>query len=340
MKCDYCGDPTKDDKFVSWEDNTYHDSCLREHVVLCAFCGDTTKDLTFVEYQGAYYHRSCLREHVLACNFCNNPIRSDSYTSHEGRNYHVFCFKEHIAIRCTLCRESIDDTYVTDYWGGTYHVGHKEEAASCDFCGRLMWKDNLEGGVRHEGGWYLCAWCRKSSVADVGEANELVGEVADALRRNGINVDDRSVGVRLVAASELRKLSTNRSHRLRGLTIHQTATDASGQTRHSEIEVLLLIGMPRVQMTGTIAHELMHVWQIRRCRKRTYLTLSEGSCNYAAYLVLKDMPGEQSKFMIHKLMEDKDRIYGGGFRRVRRYAEENGTDAWLALLEDNGRLPE
>jgi hypothetical protein len=99
--------------------------------------------------------------------------------------------------------------------------------------------------------------------------------------------------------------------------------------------------MPRVEMIGTLAHELTHVWQFLHGRLRSDRALSEGSCNFASYWVLRQMaPGEESDFIIESMLRDEDKIYGEGFRRVKRYVEQNGISGWLALMTDRDqRLP-
>jgi hypothetical protein len=43
--------------------------------------------------------------------------------------------------------------------------------------------------------------------------------------------------------------------------------------------------------------------------------------------------------VIANLVEDDNKIYGEGFRRVKRYAESEGLDAWLNRLKKKDHLP-
>jgi hypothetical protein len=90
---------------------------------------------------------------------------------------------------------------------------------------------------------------------------------------------------------------------------------------------------------STLAHELTHVWQFMAGRLKNDRALSEGSCNYAAYLVLQHYGGKQTEYAISNIIDDKDEIYGDGFRRVKRFAEENGIAAWLELLRKKNHFP-
>jgi hypothetical protein len=46
-----------------------------------------------------------------------------------------------------------------------------------------------------------------------------------------------------------------------------------------------------------------------------------------------------SEYVVTSLIGDENDIYGEGFRRVKRYAEAEGTDAWLDRLEKKNSLP-
>ena len=65
----------------------------------------------------------------------------------------------------------------------------------------------------------------------------------------------------------------------------------------------------------------------------------EGSCNYASFLVLESIDDEESRYGIQNLLDDPDPVYGEGFRRVKRFADENGRARWVALLAKKSSFP-
>lgn len=337
LVCEFCKNEKEDYSYVSFLGAVYHESCFPQ-VVRCAYCKDPDKDDTFVIYRGNYYHDSCLREHVLACAFCHLSIDEDNYITYEDKSYHQKCFDAHVALRCSFCGERIAGKHTKDFWGNTYHTTH-DGAPACDFCRRLLNAEQRAGGIDYDDGRSLCKTCRPSAVCDEDTARQLAAKVSRKLRRLGIDVDEEDISFHLVDRDRLRELTKDRPHDVRGATTCQVGLDGRGQTQFSQFEVFLLYGMPEVGMIATIAHELTHVWTIQNGRSRTNWTLLEGSCNYASYLVLSEMPGEPSRFVMDSLLNDADRIYGGGFRRVKRYAEEHGTEGWLLLLTTNGDLP-
>jgi len=337
--CAYCNEPAKVDSFVTYKGESYHSSCVREYVVLCAYCEQPTEEDTFVDDDGKIYHRTCFRKYIVPCAFCMNPIRDKTYTSSKGKNYHSNCYEEFIVLRCTLCRERIEGDYFSDYWGGSYHPSHKSDSPSCDFCGWIL-RMPLEGSaVEYSDGRYLCGSCHASAVTTVKEVKTLASEVSEQLRSIGIDVDVDAVSFHMVGAEEMRQLNRHSKHKLEGLTTYLEVVEAPGRTIYEEIDVYVLYGIPRVQMIATLAHELTHVWQLIYGRLIIYRTLSEGSCQYASYLVLKEIPGGESEYIIHTLTETYDRTYGDGFPRVKRYADENGISSWLTLLKNNDPLP-
>lgn len=85
-------------------------------------------------------------------------------------------------------------------------------------------------------------------------------------------------------------------------------------------------------MSSTIAHELMHVWLFHRDFPLDDAPWVEGSCSYAAYLCVRDDESKDAAFQRHLFEADPDSIYGGGFRRVKRYVDVHGVEAWLDAL--------
>ena len=160
-----------------------------------------------------------------------------------------------------------------------------------------------------------------------------MGEVARMLENFGINVDPRPIELRLVGLQELRRISSDSSHDTKGFTDYLVTKNLFGHVKRETIKVYLLSGMPRVHMKSTLAHELTHVWQFQHGRLEQDKTLSEGSCNFVSYLVLRKTGGTEAEYVIANLLKDPDPVYGEGFRRVKAYAETEGLSAWLRLLE-------
>jgi len=300
----------------------------------CNACGSGISGAYF-ETKGVLYH-----PHHFICSHCSDPI-TGPYTTYRSSNYHDNCFRNHIARRCTLCNDVIAGQYIVDYWGNAYHLRHQKNASSCDFCDRFVTEDLLKGGVRFSDGRLLCRICHASAIKRIGTAKELMNEVTRHLKRIGMNLDDVDLRLHLIGIKKMQVLADHRSCDLRGVTDYHEEKNLFGRTKKRKIDVYLLYGMPRVEMIGTLAHELGHVWQFLNGRLHGDRALSEGSCNFTSYWVLKQIaPGEEGDFIIESMLRDEDKIYGEGFRRVKKYVEKNGISEWLALLvRDDPRLP-
>ncbi|HET6372767.1 MAG TPA: protein DA1, partial [Candidatus Polarisedimenticolia bacterium] len=256
---------------------------------------------------------------------------------HEGKLYDQACYDKHLALRCVVCGKVLEGSYSEDYWKNSYHTEHERDTPRCEYCGRFISERLTGGGVQYADGRWICEICRRPAVTGINEANGLMAEVSRHLAKIGLQVDTRPIRLELVGRDRLRTLSGKGQDDLKGFTHYTEQTDGGSVSR--TIDVYILYGMPRADSVFALAHELTHVWQNLNGRTDNDESLSEGSCNYAAHLVLQDYPSEYSRFLQESLMASSDPIYGEGFRRVKRFAEERGRSEWLALLKDKNKLP-
>ncbi len=292
---------------------------------ICAKCGQAIKGAQF-ETGSAFYHPHC-----FSCAHCGEPIK-DTYSVYKNKNYHTHCFEDHVALRCAVCDGIIQGEYLIDYWGDAYHKSHQGTVLQCDFCQRFIYGPFLDGMVRFSDNRRLCGRCAPSSITKTGEVRLILAEVAGILGSYGMRVDIAPIEILLVDADELKHIASSSSHDTKGFSDYLVRKNIFGQVKSETIKVYLLFGMPRTQMTGTAAHELAHVWQFQNGRLDQDPALSEGSCNFAAYLVLRKKGGKEAEFVIDNMLKDPDPVYGEGFRRVKRYAEKEGLQSWLKLL--------
>jgi hypothetical protein len=294
---------------------------------ICGVCGQPIHG-NYFETGGKFYHPGC-----FTCELCKKPI-DGPYTVYHGKNYHTACFEEHVALRCAVCGGIIQGKYLLDYWGNAYHTRHQGDVLQCDFCQRFIVGPVVEGMVRLPDGRSLCSKCAPSSVTSARDARSILVDAADKLRSVGVEIDPRPIELRLVGQDELARIAGTRSKDTKGFTDYLVEKSLFGRVRSETIKVYLLNGMPRVQMASTAAHELMHVWQFRNGRLDRAADISEGSCNFASYLVLRKIGGVEAEFVIDGMLKDPDPVYGGGFRQVKTYAEKKGIASWLRLLKE------
>ncbi len=294
----------------------------------CKACREPIGFAPYTEAGGFIYHRSC-----FTCEYCKKAIK-DSFTAYRKKNYHTPCFEEHVALRCAVCGGIIEGQYLLDYWGNGYHSQHEGSVVQCDYCQRFIVGPLADGMERLPDGRTLCAKCAPASVTSIKEARDIMADAAKKLGKRGISVEPASIELRLVGLEELRRIAGRSSRDTKGFTDCLVEKYRFGMVKNEDVKVYLLNGMPRAQMAATAAHELMHVWQFRNAKLHQDPALSEGSCNFASYLVLRRIGGQDADYLIDGMLTDPDLVYGGGFRRVKRYVEKHGIPAWLRLLKE------
>jgi hypothetical protein len=304
----------------------------QEPAPVCAACDKPILEDCF-KTRGEFFHSACFR-----CAYCNRPI-TGGYAEYRDRNYHNECFETHVALKCSLCEKVIQGEYLQDYWGNSYCIRHENEAPVCDSCGRFISEPTTGGGVRYDDGRFVCNVCRPKSITDIDDILVLVHEVAEHMESFGMKVDYNGIRIHLVGRGDMQKLSGHHSEGLRGFTDYREDFRVFGRSQGRKMDMYLLYGMPRMELVSTIAHELAHVWQFNRGRFRNDRAWNEGSCNYAAFLVLGRYPGKESSFFRTSLSRDDNDVYGEGFRRVKTLAEAEGSKSWLRYLARSTDFP-
>ena len=112
-----------------------------------------------------------------------------------------------------------------------------------------------------------------------------------------------------------------------------------GLWKSERIRIYVLSRMPRVILRSVLAHEFMHVWLFTHAPLDMDPVLCEGSCEYAARLVLAGLNDPYVEFLDEAQEESDDLVYGTGFRSVRDYVRRVGVDAWLVYLRSHSTPP-
>jgi hypothetical protein len=157
------------------------------------------------------------------------------------------------------------------------------------------------------------------------------------LKTYGIDIGDQYIPASLVDKTIMSRVDDKHIDP-NGYTYIERTTSL-GITVKRSMDIFLLNGMPRMHFIATLAHELMHVWLYENAPDDMDPAFCEGSCNYAAYLVLMKFPGKESEFIRTTFRDETDSIYGDGFRGVADYVDEHGTAKWLSYLKSNRNPP-
>lgn len=324
--CDHCKKPIESGNYYEADGRYYHANHF-----LCERCSRPIGKQKYWTENGKIYDSTCyVTLFNPRCAYCDKII-ADRWVIFGGREYHKSCYEDHVAERCAICNKPLEGTYLYDDFGNKVHAEHLNEVKQCDYCSRLI-APASNGGEQYRDGRIVCGICLETAITDKREADSLVRIVRGYLAAEGIIVSAKKIPLELVDKNEMAKITQSPKKALQGFTKFTQRETMLGLIKDNSIKVYVLEGMPRMAFIGTAAHELMHVWFGLNSRFNTDEVLSEGSCNYAAYLVLKNYQ-DDAELAIKQLNTDKDPVYGEGFRKVKTYAESVGTQAWLDYLK-------
>lgn len=230
---------------------------------------------------------------------------------------------------CGYCKRPITDRFFRDYWGNKYCAIHLNREPQCDYCGRLISRELTRGGTTYSDGRRICGLCSSTTVDREEKGERLLQLVHDELAFQGIEILPFKPEFYLIDRSRLKKLG--RQSETRGFARYTKET-VNGEVKSFRLMIYILTGMPESSFISACAHELMHIWLYSRGISGLSPKLEEGSCNYAAYLILKTLGTPEAAYRIHELMEDRSPVYGKGFQKVYRMVEERGIAYWLNNL--------
>jgi ribosomal protein L24E len=290
---------------------------------------------------------------VLQCSFCKKQIPEGLYYKVEGKIYCPECYKTHIQVICDYCGKPIEGEYHIDYWGNKFHSFHEKETEKCEFCNRLISEKITGGGKKYADGTNICNICFSNSIQDDDRARIIMREVSDELRWLGIDIENSDeISLRLVDKNELMVVAKNTKiipHQ-KGISVHNYTISSQNEISDESFSIYILKGLPELHFVKVIAHELMHVWQYKNAPLNNDIVLSEGSCNYAAYLLLKawqkkikyiNSPEQKKEiqYLLTYLETNDDPVYGKGFQEVKKIVARMGVSYWLQYLRKYKALP-
>ena len=238
---------------------------------------------------------------------------------------------------CAVCGKAIEGKYLKDFWGNSSHVGHLRSNPSCDYCGRIISQRSTGGGSTYEDGRQICALCKEEAVEDKDTGLQILYEARDLLEKSGIVLKPFNPAFSILDRKTLKRYT--KSGEEQGFTHARKKSDGAGRILELKIRVFVLHGLPYFAFLTTAAHELMHAWIHLNGRNDAKKWLKEGSCNMAAYLVLRQKRDLKAEYQIRQMREQKDKVYGKGFRKVHRYVKSRGVKQWLEVLRKRKSLP-
>lgn len=228
-------------------------------------------------------------------------------------------------MKCYICNRLINGSYYTDVWGHVVCADHfnSGEITNCSSCRGFTDRQHTLSDGR-----VLCAACKNNVLENDDDIHLVLSDVLYNLHKRGF--DDLlmdTVDVEIVSAKQIATLRGGEVNiNNKGLTHSQIKTSFAlfGNSRKLYHKIYILESLPKIEFAGTLAHELLHVWQVQNGIHPPPLWC-EGLCNLGTYYTYIMMPSPLTKIFKKTLMENPDQIYGDGFRRVLKLESEIGV---------------
>lgn len=335
FKCNCCGQAI--DKTYRQEGNKfYRPECFRKkRGLVCAHCNQVLGK-TWITSDGKNYREECYRKFIQAkCPICKLPI-SQQFIEHEKQKYHVHCYKKHKLPKCSVCSKPLEGTYLKDSWGNLYYEYHNGvKTPTCFSCNRVISHRTSNGGVKLKDGRSLCSFCNKYAIVQPSQVLIHNRAARATLQNVGISGIPSNINIELVDRKQLARLTNGLSYHIqggmRGLTLSEETLVGKKRTNSSHT-IYLLQHMPTIELEGVLTHELIHVWLFENRIKLTSVE-TEGLCNLGNYLTYSKNPSPMAKHFLQTLHEDKDPIYGDGYRKMKSKLDQLGWPRFLASIK-------
>jgi hypothetical protein len=273
----------------------------------------------------------------LLCDYCRRMI-TGPYLVYDGRNLHEACYYQHYARHCGICSTVISGQYIFNSWGDTVCAVHLGEYPTCEYCDRLVAPQLSGPGAHYKDGRDVCGNCESWAVKDPAEVQALLDTVRQALVTNGILID-RELQLSCIDKRQMLDVNSALGKEAWAYTDFKQRASFFGLWKSESIRIYVLSRLPRVILQAVLAHELMHVWLFAHAPLDMDPTLCEGSCEYAAHLVLRGHRDAYADFLRESQETSDDLVYGVGFRSVRDYVKRVGVPAWLDYLRGHSTPP-
>lgn len=328
MKCSKCNEDISGE-YCKVENEIFHKNCFN-----CEKCGEIIAS-EFQKLDGNYYHSKCYKEKAgLFCAQCENLL-DKTWIVANNKKYHEKCYRENIQLMCLICQKPIEGEYIVDYWGNKAHKKHGifTKTSLCECCGRIISDKTSNGGFKTNDGRLICGICRTDFVTETFQISMLKREVEALLGSVGIiipSIED----IILTDKSSIKKLSALGDSLGFANTKKTTQNDEIINIEHT---IYILHSLQRIQFLGVLAHEMIHTWLnqnlIELPKEET-----EGFCNLGSYLVYKNRQDDISGYLMKQLEENKDAIYGDGYRKMKKELETIDWEKLIMKIRNESRV--
>ena len=246
-------------------------------------------------------------------------------------------------MECVICNHEIKGKYYLDFWKNAVCGEHYErnETVFCSSCSSIMAND--EKSHLADGRW-LCATCQAQAVSQPYQISKIKKLVLYRFLDEGICFYDKNLDSTPIEIVDVARLAQLRNQppsiTQKGLTITRSVSSLGdmlfGSTPKMSHQIYILDHLIKIEFAGTLAHELMHVWQNEN-RINLPTPQCEGLCDLGSWLAFNTIKSSKTQYFLKMLQENPDPIYGDGFRHVYSKYLQIGWEGVLKLAH-SGKL--
>jgi len=250
------------------------------------------------------------------------------YTFDQSGNYHLECYKSFKAPKCAICSEALEGEYLLDPWENKFHKNHSTDFCHC--CSRLISLLTSKGHRVYNDGRKICGICQESEILNQHQTVPAKLRVIEVLKKVGFDHVPGFIKVDFADKITINKLlGTSMTNNTHGYT-KTIFKRENGRVTGKEHSITMLTGLPKLQFDSVLAHELLHVW-LNEKNLDLPDEQTEGFCNLGAALICEQEQSDFSRILLKKLAEDPDKVYGDGYRKMKKRLEEIG---WPELIRE------
>lgn len=157
------------------------------------------------------------------------------------------------------------------------------------------------------------------------------------LESDGIRFEQSKL--HLALASDASVPSSGSGRRTLGVTVIQKTCLLGIPIRSEAREVRIVRGLPTVLFQAVTLHELGHVWLSSNRIHGLPQWAAEGFGQLLAFRFVSRFRSDAGRQCVSAIEFSPDPVYGDGFRRIRKVAEQTGFAHFIERLRNERQLP-
>lgn len=220
--------------------------------------------------------------------------------------------------RCFYCGSSLILSHFIDSYGQHCCKNHINVEHSVQYCSECLKLVETSGNTIADGR-VICPDCMKIAVSPKRPYDWMLGQAVARLHEAGFtDLDPKDVTIWIATSQEMAAFKKG--------TVNVFNEGFCALQPNGKIKIYVQSHHTKIHFAGILAHELLHAWCFRHGLTNVPDEIAEGMCNLASYCVYHTIDFPLAKLYEKQLFEDKDPVYGDGFRAMYEVYKKYGWD--------------